>query len=159
MVFSLFQSGRVLLRGGWGFSRGSDDVNVSLQDSLESLMNILLSTTPHYTRCIKPNPDCRPLTFTKEEVNVLLWLVFVCFSFHTERIIIIWCLLSGYHAAGGLRDCRNYSHQCWGLSNKVQNFKYQQLIAKKQKTENNGFVCVNLCVLLFCLLVKDLITH
>ncbi|MBN3308374.1 MYO19 protein, partial [Amia calva] len=38
------------------------------KSSLDSLMGILHSTTPHYTRCIKPNTDCRPLTFKKEEV-------------------------------------------------------------------------------------------
>ncbi|XP_029555404.1 unconventional myosin-XIX [Salmo trutta] len=42
------------------------------KNSLESLMKILHSTTPHYTRCIKPNTDCRPLTFKKEEVIMQL---------------------------------------------------------------------------------------
>ncbi|XP_030648424.1 unconventional myosin-XIX [Chanos chanos] len=42
------------------------------KNSLESLMKILHSTTPHYTRCIKPNPDCSPLTFKREEVIVQL---------------------------------------------------------------------------------------
>ncbi|KAI1902891.1 hypothetical protein AGOR_G00020980 [Albula goreensis] len=42
------------------------------KNSLDSLMKILHSTTPHYTRCIKPNPECRPLTFKKEEVIVQL---------------------------------------------------------------------------------------
>uniref|UniRef100_A0A8C8SGF1 Unconventional myosin-XIX n=1 Tax=Pelusios castaneus TaxID=367368 RepID=A0A8C8SGF1_9SAUR len=36
--------------------------------SLESLMQILNSTTPHYIRCIKPNSDCKAMTFKKEEV-------------------------------------------------------------------------------------------
>ncbi|XP_075760859.1 unconventional myosin-XIX [Pelodiscus sinensis] len=36
--------------------------------SLESLMQILHSTAPHYIRCIKPNADCKAMTFKKEEV-------------------------------------------------------------------------------------------
>uniref|UniRef100_A0A8C3XRG6 Unconventional myosin-XIX n=1 Tax=Chelydra serpentina TaxID=8475 RepID=A0A8C3XRG6_CHESE len=36
--------------------------------SLERLMQILHSTTPHYIRCIKPNADCKAMTFKKEEV-------------------------------------------------------------------------------------------
>ncbi|EMP37712.1 Myosin-XIX [Chelonia mydas] len=36
--------------------------------SLERLMQILHSTTPHYIRCIKPNADCKAMTFEKEEV-------------------------------------------------------------------------------------------
>ncbi|XP_019366654.1 PREDICTED: unconventional myosin-XIX [Gavialis gangeticus] len=36
--------------------------------SLECLMQILNSTTPHYIRCIKPNADCKAMTFKKEEV-------------------------------------------------------------------------------------------
>lgn len=31
-------------------------------------MQILNSTKPHYIRCIKPNADCKALTFKKEEV-------------------------------------------------------------------------------------------
>ncbi|NWU61643.1 MYO19 protein, partial [Pterocles burchelli] len=36
--------------------------------SLEHLMQILNNTTPHYIRCIKPNADCKAMTFKREEV-------------------------------------------------------------------------------------------
>uniref|UniRef100_A0A8C2U710 Unconventional myosin-XIX n=1 Tax=Coturnix japonica TaxID=93934 RepID=A0A8C2U710_COTJA len=38
------------------------------KSSLENLMQILNSTKPHYIRCIKPNADCKAMTFRKEEV-------------------------------------------------------------------------------------------
>ncbi|KAE8287982.1 Unconventional myosin-XIX [Larimichthys crocea] len=55
-------------------TKGLSKVTVvsKFKNSLESLMKILHSTTPHYTRCIKPNPECKPLTFKKEEVIVQL---------------------------------------------------------------------------------------
>ncbi|NXN97932.1 MYO19 protein, partial [Rhinopomastus cyanomelas] len=36
--------------------------------SLEHLVQILNSTTPHYIRCIKPNASCKAMTFKREEV-------------------------------------------------------------------------------------------
>ncbi|XP_047463198.1 unconventional myosin-XIX [Mugil cephalus] len=55
-------------------TRGLSRVTVvsKFKNSLENLMKILHTTTPHYTRCIKPNPDCKPLTFKKEEVIMQL---------------------------------------------------------------------------------------
>lgn len=41
-----------------------------LQSSLEHLMEILSRTTPHYIRCIKPNADCKAMTFRREEVTL-----------------------------------------------------------------------------------------
>uniref|UniRef100_A0A8C3P2Y8 Unconventional myosin-XIX n=1 Tax=Cyanoderma ruficeps TaxID=181631 RepID=A0A8C3P2Y8_9PASS len=38
------------------------------KSSLEHLMEILGRTTPHYIRCIKPNADCKAMTFRREEV-------------------------------------------------------------------------------------------
>ncbi|XP_066573266.1 unconventional myosin-XIX isoform X2 [Amia ocellicauda] len=42
------------------------------KSSLDSLMDVLDSTTPHYIRCIKPNTACQPLAFEKEEVMAQL---------------------------------------------------------------------------------------
>ncbi|XP_068600219.1 unconventional myosin-XIX [Brachionichthys hirsutus] len=55
-------------------SKGLSKVTVvsKFKNSLESLMRILHTSTPHYTRCIKPNPECKPLTFHKEAVMLQL---------------------------------------------------------------------------------------
>lgn len=55
-------------------TKGLSKVTVvsKFKNSLESLMKILHTTTPHYTRCIKPNPNCKPLTFIKDEVIMQL---------------------------------------------------------------------------------------
>ncbi|XP_061607395.1 unconventional myosin-XIX isoform X1 [Phyllopteryx taeniolatus] len=55
-------------------SKGLNKVTVvsKFKNSLESLMSILHTTTPRYTRCIKPNSDCKPFIFQKEEVIMQL---------------------------------------------------------------------------------------
>uniref|UniRef100_A0A8C4Y4I4 Unconventional myosin-XIX n=1 Tax=Gopherus evgoodei TaxID=1825980 RepID=A0A8C4Y4I4_9SAUR len=50
--------------------------------SLERLMQILHSTTPHYIRCIKPNVDCKAMTFKKEEVTLQRIFLMESMSFH-----------------------------------------------------------------------------
>ncbi|XP_042298183.1 unconventional myosin-XIX isoform X2 [Sceloporus undulatus] len=60
-------------------SRNGDDVKSQtkpvvvtvvskFKGSLEQLMEILCSTTPHYVRCIKPNTECEASLFRQEEV-------------------------------------------------------------------------------------------
>ncbi|KAK5600414.1 hypothetical protein CRENBAI_021711 [Crenichthys baileyi] len=55
-------------------NKGLSKVTVvsKFKNSLENLMKVLLTTAPHYTRCIKPNSDCRPLTFNEKEVILQL---------------------------------------------------------------------------------------
>lgn len=50
-------------------SPGLPDRTVSLQASLEQLLQVLHGTTPHYIRCIKPNSQGQAHTFLQEEVS------------------------------------------------------------------------------------------
>jgi myosin-5 len=43
-------------------------VAAQFRESLSSLMNTIGKTTPHYVRCIKPNPQKRPSLFEKPNV-------------------------------------------------------------------------------------------
>uniref|UniRef100_A0A8C8FAB1 Myosin motor domain-containing protein n=1 Tax=Oncorhynchus tshawytscha TaxID=74940 RepID=A0A8C8FAB1_ONCTS len=71
------------------------------KNSLENLMKILHSTTPHYTRCIKPNTDCRPLTFKKEEVIMQLEACGIVETIHISRRM---CSLKKNSVAVSLSD-------------------------------------------------------
>uniref|UniRef100_A0A667ZT66 Myosin XIX n=1 Tax=Myripristis murdjan TaxID=586833 RepID=A0A667ZT66_9TELE len=79
-------------------SKGLSKVTVvsKFKNSLESLMKILHTTTPHYTRCIKPNPDCKPLTFQKEEVIIQLKACGIVETIHISAagVVVIVKLLS-----------------------------------------------------------------
>uniref|UniRef100_A0A671YHB8 Myosin XIX n=1 Tax=Sparus aurata TaxID=8175 RepID=A0A671YHB8_SPAAU len=59
------------------------------KNSLESLMKILHTTTPHYTRCIKPNPDCKPMTFEKEEVIMQLEACGIVETIHISAAVSV----------------------------------------------------------------------
>uniref|UniRef100_A0A8C2Z1I8 Myosin XIX n=1 Tax=Cyclopterus lumpus TaxID=8103 RepID=A0A8C2Z1I8_CYCLU len=71
-------------------TKGLSKVTVvsKFKNSLESLMKILHTTTPHYTRCIKPNPDCKPLTFKKEEVIMQLEACGIVETIHISAAVL-----------------------------------------------------------------------
>uniref|UniRef100_A0A7N5ZSU2 Myosin motor domain-containing protein n=1 Tax=Anabas testudineus TaxID=64144 RepID=A0A7N5ZSU2_ANATE len=71
-------------------TKGLSKVTVvsKFKNSLERLMMILHSTTPHYTRCIKPNPDCQPLTFKKEEVIMQLEACGIVETIHISAAVL-----------------------------------------------------------------------
>uniref|UniRef100_A0A8C3SS14 Unconventional myosin-XIX n=1 Tax=Chelydra serpentina TaxID=8475 RepID=A0A8C3SS14_CHESE len=72
--------------------------------SLERLMQILHSTTPHYIRCIKPNADCKAMTFKKEEVLSQLEAcgIVETISISAAGFPISFCI-------GGFNHCNNYA--------------------------------------------------
>uniref|UniRef100_A0A671L730 Unconventional myosin-XIX-like n=1 Tax=Sinocyclocheilus anshuiensis TaxID=1608454 RepID=A0A671L730_9TELE len=86
LLHSLFADGDHESEGLRGHSKVVTVIS-KFRNSLESLMKILHSTTPHYTRCIKPNPDCRPLTFKREEVITQLE---ACGIVETINISAVW---------------------------------------------------------------------
>uniref|UniRef100_A0AAX7UPE4 Myosin motor domain-containing protein n=1 Tax=Astatotilapia calliptera TaxID=8154 RepID=A0AAX7UPE4_ASTCA len=67
---------------------GKTTVVSKFKNSLETLMKILHFTTPHYTRCIKPNPECKPLTFKKEEVIIQLEACGIVETIHISALLL-----------------------------------------------------------------------
>uniref|UniRef100_A0AAQ5Z5E7 Myosin motor domain-containing protein n=1 Tax=Amphiprion ocellaris TaxID=80972 RepID=A0AAQ5Z5E7_AMPOC len=86
-------------------NRGLSKVTVvsKFKNSLENLMKILHTTTPHYTRCIKPNPDCKPLTFKKEEVIMQLEACGIVETIHISALL--FCHLILLSLLGSLLAC------------------------------------------------------
>ncbi|XP_054899791.1 unconventional myosin-XIX [Poeciliopsis prolifica] len=70
LLHEIFSDQETEIPNGKGLSRVT--VISKFKNSLENLMKLLLTTTPHYTRCIKPNSDCKPLTFQNREVILQL---------------------------------------------------------------------------------------
>uniref|UniRef100_A0A8D0CT27 Myosin XIX n=1 Tax=Sander lucioperca TaxID=283035 RepID=A0A8D0CT27_SANLU len=92
-------------------TKGLSKVTVvsKFKNSLESLMKILHSTTPHYTRCIKPNPDCNPMSFKKEEVIMQLEACGIVETIHiSAAVLFLWQALLKSLAEAELDDAKDF---------------------------------------------------
>ncbi|XP_061817705.1 unconventional myosin-XIX isoform X1 [Nerophis lumbriciformis] len=88
------------------------------KNSLERLMSILHTTTPHYTRCIKPNSDCKPFIFKKEEVIIQLEACGIVETIHISAAgfpirIPFKCFIQRY---GAILQCSNIKSQTPNLA-------------------------------------------
>uniref|UniRef100_A0A8B9TMD0 Myosin XIX n=1 Tax=Anas platyrhynchos TaxID=8839 RepID=A0A8B9TMD0_ANAPL len=133
--------------------------------SLENLMQILNSTKPHYIRCIKPNADCKALTFKKEEVLSQLqacgiveaitisaagFPIRISFESFTERYEILRrsrgynkksvCGKSNYHTA------KKKEHLSLTINCRlVSPLQLEQLEAKRAEVLNEKAFCIQCC--------------
>uniref|UniRef100_A0A4W6ER11 Myosin XIX n=1 Tax=Lates calcarifer TaxID=8187 RepID=A0A4W6ER11_LATCA len=113
-------------------SKGLSKVTVvsKFKNSLESLMKILHTTTPHYTRCIKPNPDCKPLTFKKEEVimhffPLILIMALFLLDFEVEKLVRVVLQHQGLDPS---RCLDGEKHNSWVHCGRTKVFLTQSMV-------------------------------
>lgn len=68
----------------------SDSIGDYVKESLASLMSTIEKTTPHYVRCIKPNPQKKPSMFVKPQVLHQLRCGGVLESVHVHLVVLKW---------------------------------------------------------------------
>ncbi|NWJ08875.1 MYO19 protein, partial [Crypturellus undulatus] len=137
--------------------------------SLEHLMQILNSTTPHYIRCIKPNADCKAMTFKGEEVLSQLqacgiveaisisaagFPIRVSFQSFLERYEVLrksrgsnknvlWYLLFNASSTGETPETREDKPLCSVIYDILQNVVMEQTTSEPtgNRSENSSVYC------------------
>uniref|UniRef100_A0A8C4WLU6 Unconventional myosin-XIX n=1 Tax=Gopherus evgoodei TaxID=1825980 RepID=A0A8C4WLU6_9SAUR len=128
--------------------------------SLERLMQILHSTTPHYIRCIKPNVDCKAMTFKKEEVlsqleacgiveTIILmnfkFLMFTLSSEYSSLNFISWICLVQLHWLPQKTKSNNSSMYCGKTKIFMTNSMVKQLEARRAAVLSEKAFCIQCC--------------
>ncbi|KAK7925680.1 hypothetical protein WMY93_007990 [Mugilogobius chulae] len=148
-------------------TKGLNKVTVvsKFKNSLENLMRILHSTTPHYTRCIKPNQDCKPLTFKKEEVIMQLEACGIVETIHIsaagfpiriplENFILRYGLIIKYSKLKS-------AHNCWdsGIVNVKKHVEMLLTVVLEQDDSSPQFKDGKWTSLVHCGMTKVFLTQ